>query len=1056
MHAIVAAALKQRILVIILGAVLMVGGLFAYKTLNIEAYPDPVPPLVDIITQNPGQSAEEIERYITIPIEIQMAGIPYVQAVRTISLFGLSDVKVQFTYDLTYQQASQYVINRLNQIGTLPNNVQPTLSPTSPIGEIFRYRVVGPPGYTVTDLKTIQDWVLERRFKAIPGVIDVTGWGGKTKTFDITIDLDRLLAYGLTLKQVLDGLNNANINVGANTVNIGPQSAIVRSVGQIRSMDDIRNSLVAAHNGTPILVSDIATVTVGNEPRLGIAGQNDDDDIIQGIVLMRRGAETMPTLQGVLAEVEKINSSGILPPGVHIERIYDRSGLVDITTHTVLHNMLMGVTLIFLIQWLFLGDLRSALIVSATIPFALLFAIVILVLNGESANLLSMGAIDFGIIVDATVIMVENIFRHLANASHGSPTRPTRPTPEGLSGKLATIFHASTEVTQAIFFAATIIIAGFVPLFTLSGVEGHIFGPMAKTYAYALAGGLLATFTISPALSALLLPEQVSHVETRAVRAVRSFYGKVRDRVLTARKKTLAIGGAVLVLAVLAGNTIGLEFLPKLEEGNMWIRATMPASISLETGNDYANRMRKLLKGFPEAETVISQHGRPDDGTDSTGFFNVEFFVPLKPVDKWRKGLDKEGLIAEMNDALQKGFPGIDFTFSQYIQDNVQEAASGVKGENSVKVYGNDLETLAKVADDIKDAIATVPGIADLAVSASLGQPTIRIDIDRSKAARYGLAPGDINATVQAAIGGQAAGDVYENGSDRHFPMVVRLAPRYRQNLEAIKRIPIGAPGDNGSVTQVPLAEVASVELVSGAFYIYREQQERYVPVKFSVRGRDLGSAILDAQQKVAEKVKIPGGYRIEWVGEFANLKSALQRLEIAVPIAIGLILLLLYVSFGSLRDTLLAGSAMPMALTGGVFGLFITGMPFSISAAIGFVALFGIAAMNGIMVLSCYNRLIDAGENRELALRNTCAQQLRPVLMTCAAACVGLLPAAFSSAIGSQVQRPLANVVVGGTLLAPFLFLTVLPAAIGVFSRRQPKVPTPVSSPAANPAEAP
>jgi cobalt-zinc-cadmium resistance protein CzcA len=1055
MHAIVAAALKQRILVIILGAVLMVGGLFAYRTLNIEAYPDPVPPLVDIITQNPGQSAEEIERYITIPIEIQMAGIPYVQAVRTISLFGLSDVKVQFTYDLTYQQASQFVINRLTQIGQLPNNVQPSLSPTSPIGEIFRYRVVGPPGYTVTDLKTIEDWVLERRFKAIPGVIDVTGWGGKTKTFDITIDLDRLLAYGLTLKQVLDGLNNANINVGANTVNIGPQSAIVRSVGQIRSMDDIRNSLVAAHNGTPILVSDIATVTVGNEPRLGIAGQNDDDDIIQGIVLMRRGAETMPTLQGVLAEVEKINSSGVLPPGVHIERIYDRSGLVNITTHTVLHNMVMGVTLIFLIQWLFLGNLRSALIVSATIPFALLFAIVILVLNGESANLLSMGAIDFGIIVDATVIMVENIFRHLAERSHGTVTRPTRPTPEGLSGKLSTIFHASTEVTQAIFFAATIIIAGFVPLFTLSGVEGHIFGPMAKTYAYALAGGLLATFTISPALAALLLPEQVSHVETRAVRAIRTFYGRVRDRMMGARRATLALGGVVVLLAVLAGNTIGLEFLPKLEEGNMWIRATMPASISLETGNDYANRMRKLLKGFPEAETVISQHGRPDDGTDSTGFFNVEFFVPLKPVEKWRKGLDKEGLIAEMNDALQKGFPGIDFTFSQYIQDNVQEAASGVKGENSVKVYGNDLETLAKVADDIKDAIATVPGITDLAVSASLGQPTIRIDIDRSKAARYGLAPGDINATVQAAIGGQAAGDVYENGSDRHFPMVVRLAPRYRENLEAIRRIPIGAPGDNGSVTQVPLAEVATVQLVSGAFYIYREQQERYVPVKFSVRGRDLGSAILDAQQKVAEKVKIPGGYRIEWVGEFANLKSALQRLEIAVPIAIGLILLLLYVSFGSLRDTLLAGSAIPLALTGGVFGLFITGMPFSISAAIGFVALFGIAAMNGIMVLSCYNRLIDAGENPELALRNTCAQQLRPVLMTCAAACVGLLPAAFSSAIGSQVQRPLAIVVVGGTLLAPFLFLTVLPAAIGVFSRRQPKIPAP-TNPVANPAEAP
>jgi cobalt-zinc-cadmium resistance protein CzcA len=1046
MHAIVAAALKQRILVIILALTLMVGGLFAYRQLNIEAYPDPVPPLVDIITQNPGQSSEEIERYITIPIEVQMAGIPHVQAIRTISLFGLSDVKVQFTYDVTYQQASQYVINRLSQLPPLPNAVQPTLSPTSPIGEIFRYRVVGPPGYTVLDLKTIQDWVLERRFKAVPGVIDVTGWGGRTKTYDITIDLDRLLAYGLTLKQVLDGLNNANINVGANTVNIGPQSAIVRSVGQIRSMEDIRNTMLAAPNGAPVLVSDVATVTIGNQPRLGIAGQDDDDDIVQGIVLMRRGAETLPTLAGVLAEVERINSSDVLPPGVRIERIYDRSALVDITTHTVLHNMVMGVILIFLLQWLFLGDLRSALIVSATIPFALLFAVVILVLSGESANLLSMGAIDFGIIVDATVIMVENIFRHLSEASRGAALRTGRPIPHGLTGKLALIYHASTEVTQAIFFSATIIIAGFLPLFTLSGVEGHIFAPMAKTYAYALSGGLLATFTVSPALAALLLPETVSHTETRVVQALSRFYAHVRGVVLERRRQTLAAGIGVFALAVLAGSSIGLEFLPKLEEGNMWIRAVMPASISLETGNDYANRMRKLIKGFPEAETVISQHGRPDDGTDSTGFFNAEFFVPLKPMEKWRKGIDKDALIAEMNDALQKAFPGIEFTFSQYIQDNVQEAASGVKGENSVKVFGNDLDTLAKVADDVKNAIATVPGIADLAVSASLGQPTIRIDIDRNRAARYGLAPGDINATVQAAIGGQAAGDVYENGSDRHFPMVVRLAPRYRENLEAIKRIPIGVQGANG-VTQVPLSEVATIGLVSGAFYIYREQQSRYVPVKFSVRGRDLGGAVLEAQQRVAEKVRIPGGYRLEWVGEFGNLKSALQRLAIAVPIAISLILLLLYISFGSLRDTLLAGSAIPMALTGGVFALFIAGMPFSISAAIGFVALFGISAMNGIMVLSCYNRIIDSGVERGAALRQTCIQQMRPVLMTCAAACVGLLPAAFSSAIGSQVQRPLAIVVVGGTLLAPCLFLTVLPAAIGLFSRRQ--VPAPQAEPA-------
>ena len=1052
MQSLIAAALRQRILVVILSGVLAVAGLFAYARLNIEAYPDPVPPLVDIITQNPGQSSEEIERYITIPIEIQMAGLPYVQAIRTVSLFGLSDVKVQFTYDVTYQQASQMVINRLSQLPPLPNGAQPVLSPTSPIGEVFRYRVVGPPGYSSADLKTVQDWILQRRFKAIPGVIDVTGWGGKTKTYDITVDLDRLLAYGLTLKQVLDGLNNANINVGANTVNIGSQSAIVRSVGQIRSMDDIRNTMLTVRDGAPVLVADVATVMVGNQPRLGIAGQNDDNDIVQGIVLMRRGAETMPTLTGVLAEVDKINDSNILPPGVRIERIYDRSALVEVTTHTVLHNMVLGVVLIFLIQWLFLGDLRSALIVSATIPFALLFAVVILVLSGESANLLSMGAIDFGIIVDATVIMVENIFRHLAQASHGPAVNYRRPTPEGLTGKLATIFHASNEVTKAIFFSATIIIAGFLPLFTLSGVEGHIFGPMARTYAYALLGGLIATFTVSPALAALLLPDKVAHAETRAMQLLSRGYTRLRDVVLASRRVTLAAGLGAGALAVMAGSTIGLEFLPKLEEGNMWIRAVMPASISLEAGNDYANRMRKLIKSFPEAETVISQHGRPDDGTDSTGFFNAEFFVPLKPLDRWRKGVDKDALIAEINDALQKAFPGVEFTFSQYIQDNVQEAASGVKGENSVKVSGNDLETLAKLGTEIKNVLATVPGITDLAVSASLGQPTIRIDIDRTRAARYGLAPGDINATVQAAIGGQAAGDVYEGGSDRHFPMVVRLAPKYRENLEAIKRIQIGAQSGNG-VTQVPLSEVATVDLVSGAYYIYREQQERYVPVKFSVRGRDLGSAILEAQQKVAEQVKIPGGYRIEWVGEFGNLKNALQRLAVAVPIAIGLIGLLLYMSFGSFRDTLLAASAIPMALIGGVLGLFVVGMPFSISAAIGFVALFGIAAMNGIMVLSCFNRLIDAGREREAALRETCSVQLRPVLMTCAAAAVGLLPAAFSTAIGSQVQRPLATVVVGGTLLAPLLFLTVLPAAIGLFSRRH--VPTPSEAPQASAAEA-
>ncbi len=1043
MQAIVGAALRQRVLVLILATALIAGGLFAYKKLNIEAYPDPVPPLVEIVTQNPGQSSEEIERYITIPIEVQMAGLPYVTSVRTISLVGLSDVKVQFTYDLSYREAAQLVVNRLSQLGPLPNGAQPTLSSTSPIGEIYRYRIVGPPGFSVTDLKTIQDWVLERRFKSVPGVVDVTGWGGRLKTYDITVDLDRLLAYGLTLKQVLDALNGANVNVGANTITLGPQSAVIRSVGQIRSMDDIRHTMIGARDGTPVLVSDVANVSVGYQPRLGIAGQDDEDDIVQGIVLMRRGAQTLPTLSAVEREVARINRSDLLPPGVKIERIYDRRILVDVTTKTVLHNMVLGVGLIFLIQWLFLGDLRSALIVAATIPFALLFAVIILVMSGESANLLSMGAIDFGIIVDATVIMVENVFRHLAEASAGHRTAVVGTgsgNDDRFSAKVLTIYLAAGEVTQAIFFAATIIIAGFLPLFTLSGVEGHIFGPMAKTYAYALSGGLLATFTVSPALSAVLLPERVSEVETAIVRLLRGRYERLAAFVLAHRGLTLGAGLGLMLLAVLAGSTVGLEFLPKLEEGNIWMRATMPASVSLDEANRAVNRMRAVVKSFPEVETVVSQNGRPDDGTDPDGFSNGEFFVPLKPVEKWRKGVDKEALIAEMSAALQKAVPGVSYAFSQYIQDNVQEAASGIDAENAIKLIGSNLDQLHKTAIEIRKVLESIPGIKDVSVPPLVGQPTVRIDINRERAARYGLSPGDINATIQAAVGGQAAGDLYENGSDRHFPMMVRLAPQYRENMEALRRLAIGLQTSNGTVVQVPLPEVADIKLASGAFYIYREQQERFIPIKFSVRGRDLGSAVLEAQDKVAKQVPLPGGYRMEWAGDFENFQNAIDRLSIAVPIAITLILLLLYISFGNLRDTLLAGSAIPMALVGGILSLALAGMPFSISAAIGFVALFGIAAMNGIMVVGCYNRQIESGLEHETALRRTCELQMRPVLMTCVAACVGLLPAAFSTAIGSQVQRPLAIVVVGGMLLAPALFLTVLPAAIGVFSR--PRVP--------------
>lgn len=1037
MDRLVALAVHRRFLMVALFVMTLIGGVIAFQQLNIEAYPDPTPPMVDIVTQSPGLSAEEIERYITIPIETQVAGLKNLRTIRTISLYGLSDVKLQFSFDYTYEEALQQVLNRLSQLSPLPGNVQPQISPLSPIGEIFRYRLVGPPNYSVLDLKTLQDWVLQRRFRSVPGVIDVTSWGGKTKTYELQVDFNKLVAYGLTLPQLLQAVGNANINVGGNTVNIGAQSAVVRGVGLIRSIDDLATTMIAQSGGNPVLVRDVANVTVGEKPRLGIAGMNMDDDIVQGIVLMRRGEQSSPTIARVEQLVTSINKSSILPPGVRIERIYDRKDLIDTTTHTVLHNMVVGILLIVLLQWMFLGNLRSAVIVGATIPFALFFAVIIMVLRGESANLLSVGAIDFGLIVDGTVIMVEAIFRRLSQTTQLSASEESVISPDTIMGmKTHAILSAAADVSRSIFFAAAIIIAAFLPLFTLSGVEGHIFGPMAKTYAYALAGGLLATFTITPALSAIILPAHIQETETRVMQWLHRIYMPVLRWAVGNRRIVMAAAGGLVVLTIIGIRMLGLEFLPKLEEGNLWIRATLPPTISLEEGNTYVNEMRKVIRARPEVESVVSQHGRPDDGTDAAGLFNAEFFAPLKPVSEWPGSRDKDEVTSELLAQLQKKFPGVEFNFSQYLQDNVAEAVSGVKGENSIKLFGNDLVELTNTANKIKSVLSTVKGVTDLSVFTSLGQPTIQIDIDRARAARYGLSPGDINATIRVAIGGDSAGDLYEPGSDRHFPIIVRLAPEYRKSAEAIHNLRIGAQGPNG-IQQVPLSEVASIRLVSGAAYIYREQQERYLPIKFSVRERDLGGAIKEAQEKVAAQVQLPAGSRAEWVGEFGNLQDAIKRLSIVVPISLALIGILLWFNFGSMVDTLLAMSVIPMAVFGGVLGLVVSGIPFSVSAAIGFIALFGIAVMDGIIILSQYNQLIDEGVDRIRAVIRTGELQLRPVLMTCAVAGIGLLPAAMSAGIGSQVQKPLAVVVVTGMALAPLVILITLPVLISIFSRR-------------------
>jgi cobalt-zinc-cadmium resistance protein CzcA len=640
--------------------------------------------------------------------------------------------------------------------------------------------------------------------------------------------------------------------------------------------------------------------------------------------------------------------------------------------------------------------------------------------------------------------MVERIFRQLGHIS--ATASPAADDASGFRGKLHAIYTAATSVNRSILFATGIIIAGFIPLFTMSGVEGHIFGPMAKTYAYAIAGGLLATFTVTPALSAVLLPEHVRETETWLVRTLHRFYSPVLRIAVANRKMTVTVTLAVFILAGVAMRFLGLEFLPKLEEGNLWIRATMPATISLQEGNGYANRMRKVIRSFPEVDTVVSQHGRPDDGTDAAGFFNVEFFTPLKPISQWRPGLDKEKLTEEIQARLETEFPGIEFNFSQYLQDNVAEQVSGVKGENSIKVFGNDLQELTDTADKIKAVLATVPGITDLGVFTSLGQPTIQIDIDRERAARYGLSPGDINSVIRTAVGGESAGDVYEPGSDRHFPIVVRLAPRYRQSAEAISKLTIGASGPKG-ITQIPLSEVARIRLVTGPSYIYREQQQRYLPIKFSVRDRDLGSTIKEAEQRIAQEVQLPAGTQLQWVGEFRNLQEAIGRLQIVVPLSLAIIGMLLWINFTSIRDTLLALSVIPMAIIGGVFGLSLTGIPFSVSAAIGFIALFGISVMNGILILSQYNQFIESGLQRIDAIIQAGEAQMRPVLMTCVIAGIGLLPAAVSTGIGSQVQKPLAVVVVGGMMVAPLVILIALPALIALFSHRKTVAAAPESA---------
>jgi heavy metal efflux system protein len=1040
---------------VLLGLLLFLGtGLFAFSKLNIEAYPNPAPVILEITAQAPGLSAEEMERYYTVPIEVGIAATPGVDVIRSTSFYGLSFVRVTFNYGVDYYFALTQTAINLQQNVSLPNGVTPQIQATSLVGEIYRYQVVGPPDFGLTNLRTVQDWIVQRRLLTVPGVVQVNTWGGTTKEYDVDVDLHKLDAYNVTIPQIITALGNANVNVGGRTINMGQQSVNIRGVGLMNSggandltqgyhVEDIENVPLGQSDGVPIFVKDVAKVSLGHVPRLGKAGRDNDDDIVAAIVIMNRTLHTNDVVARVRAEIQKINADGSLPPGVKLVPYYDRTQLVAVTTSTVLHNLVYGCLLIFFIQWLFLGDLRSAVIVGANIPFALFFSIIIMVLLNEDANLLSVGAIDFGIIVDAAVILVENVYRNFQSGPRGRESLlhqladqhwgpdPTRwRNVAGLAAwndRLRIILASALQVDKAIFFSTAIIVAAFIPLFTMQGVEGQIFGPMARTYAYALVGALIATFTVTPCLASFLIADNVTEAETVAVRWLRSAYTPVLRWSLDNTKTTVAIGAVFLAITAVVGTQLGSEFLPTLEEGNLWIRASMPPTISLEAGGPVVTEIRKILLSYPEVITVTSQQGRPDDGSDAAGFYNAEFFVPLKPADEWPPNVTKESLINDMQARFDKEFVGIDFNFSQYIQDNVEEGLSGVKGANSAKIIGPDLKTLEDIARQCEHEMAQVQGITDLGVFWVLGQPNLNIRVDRAKAARYGLSVNDVNNVIQAALGGTTATTLLE--ADRQFGVVVRLAPQYRDNVDDVRNLKVGYQTPSGVNGYVPLGELADISLDTGASYIYHERNQRFVPIKFSVRGRDLAGAVEEAQQRIARSVKLPSGYRIEWSGEFEWLQEAKTRLAIILPVTFVLIVVLLYGLFNSWRDSMLALLGLPFAISGGILALYVSGLEFSVSAAIGFISLFGVSVMSGILIINGYYRVAATGIAPVEAMFGAVQEQMRPILMMTLSACIGLLPAAISTGIGSQVQRPLATVIVGGMLIGPIMLLVIVPA---------------------------
>jgi heavy metal efflux system protein len=1005
MRNLIASLLRYRPLMIVVLVAWIVAGFILFLRLDIEAYPDPSPPLVEVITQNPSWSAEEMEQQVTVPVEAALFGIPHLEEVRSISIFGLSDVKMYFSYGSDYYWDRQEVFNRLELI-QLPAGISPQLSPWSPVGEIYRYQLYGP-AYSLNELKATQTWFVTREIKQVSGIIDVTSFGGSTRQYIADIDPRKLLQFNVTLPQVVTAVGSSNANAGGNYLTMGSQNVNVRGLGLLHNIAEMQNVLITTRSGVPVYLRDVAEVKEGFQPRLGQVGINHDNDAVEGIVLLQRGEQSVPALRQLEQKVKTLNS-GLLPAGMKIVTLYNRINLIHLTTETVRHVVLMGLVLVTAILIVFLGDIPISLIAALTIPCSLLFAFSLMVLTGRSANLISIGAIDFGILVDASVIVLENIYRRFQATTSNVST-------------LDLVADATAEAVRPVIFSVLVIVVALIPLFTMQGVPGKIFAPMSETYVFALTGALIFAVLFSPILASFMRPEKVRAHHTILVTWLGKRYAAALKWTMSRRKTTLAIAGTAFIITLLLTRFLGGEFMPKLEEGNLWVRATLPQDVSYEASERMAKDIREILLGYPVVTQVVSQLGRPDDGTDVTTFNNIEFMVSLKNLNEWPSGLTKEKLVGQMDSQLEK-FPGIDFNFSQNIQDNVEEAMSGVKGENSLKIFGDDINVLVEKAGQIKDIMAGVRGVADLGVFQETGQPQLLISIDRAASARYGLMAADLNAAVQAAIGGFAATQILEG--DRRFDFVVRYQPEFRGAPEAIRNILLPTP-DGG---RIPLSQVANVSLREGAFMIYRENGRRYIPVKFSVRGRDLAGTIQEVQTRIAQKVHLPEGYHYEWAGEYDSLQKEQRRLIIIIPISLVVILALLFTAFNSLRHALLVLAMLPFGLTGGILSLLVTHTPFSISAAVGFASVIGVCTLGGVVFVSGIRRKEQAGHTKLGAIELGGMAEMRPVLMACVAAGLGLLPAAMSSGVGVQAQQPLARVVVGGMVTSPLAILFIIP----------------------------